>query len=149
MWCHLLLIMPVVGLGLFAVLPLSIALPAYLVLTAISLLVYWSIMRAMHRPVTTGPEGMIGARAEAVTDLSPTGRGRYKGELWQAVAASRPSTDSGTGSVRGAGQPIPAGSRVTIVSVDGMRVQVQPTRQYHRQNGISQGGNAGDEYHRS
>ena len=133
MWCHLLLIMPVVGLGLFAVLPLSIALPAYLVLTAISLLVYWSIMRAMHRPVTTGPEGMIGARAEAVTDLSPTGRVRYQGELWQAVA----------------GQPIPAGARVTIVSVDGMRVQVQPTRQYHRQNGISQGGNAGDEYHRS
>jgi membrane-bound serine protease (ClpP class) len=133
MWCHLLLIMPVAGLGLFAVLPLPIALPAYLVLTAISLLVYWSIMRAMHRPITTGPEGMIGARAEAMTDLSPTGRVRYQGELWQAVA----------------GQPIPAGSRVTIVSVDGMRVQVQPTRQHHRQNGISQGGNAGDEYHRS
>lgn len=133
MWCHLLLIMPVAGLGLFAVLPLSIALPAYLVLTAISLLIYWSIMRAMHRPVTTGPEGMIGARAEAVTDLSPTGRVRYHGELWQAIA----------------GRPIPAGARVTIVSVDGMRVRVQPGRQYHRHNGISQGGDAGDEYHRS
>jgi len=119
MWCHLLLIMPVAGLGLFAVLPLSIALPAYLALTAISLLVYWSIMRAIRRPITTGPEGMIGARAEAVTDLSPTGRVRYRGELWQAVASSR-------GSARGAGQHVPAGSRVTIMSVDGMHVQVQP-----------------------
>ncbi len=133
MWCHLLLIMPVAGLGLFAVLPLPIALPTYLVLTAISLLIYWSIMRAMHRPVTTGPEGMIDARAEAVTDISPIGRVRYRGELWQAVA----------------GQPIPAGARVTIVSVDGMRVKVQPTWQHHRQNGTSQGGEAGDEYHGS
>lgn len=149
MWCHLLLIMPVAGLALFAVLPLSIALPAYLVLTMISLLVYWSIVRAMHRPITTGREGMIGARAEAVTDLSPTGRVRYQGELWQAVASSHPSTDSGTGSVRGAGQPIPAGSRVTIVSVEGMRVQVQPTRPHHRPHGMSQGGNAGDEHHGS
>lgn len=121
MWCHLLLMLPVVGLGLFAVLPLPVALPAYLALTAISLLMYWSVMRAMHRPVTTGPEGMIGGRAEAVTDLSPTGRVRYRGELWQAVA----------------GEPIPAGSRVTIVSVDGMRVQVQPIRQHHRQTGAN------------
>ncbi|MFQ5855043.1 MAG: NfeD family protein [Anaerolineae bacterium] len=110
MWCHLLLVMPVAGLGLFAVLPLSIALPAYLVLSAVSLLVYWSTFQAMNRPVTTGPESMIGARAAAVTDLSPTGLVRYRGELWQAVA----------------GEPIPAGSRVTIVSVDGMRVQVRP-----------------------
>ncbi len=65
---------------------LSVALPAYLVLTAISLLVYWSIMRAMHRPITTGPEGMIGARAEAVTNLSPTGRVRYQGELLTNVS---------------------------------------------------------------
>lgn len=111
MWCHFLLIMPVAGLGLFAVLPLSMALPAYLVVSAISLFVYWTTYQAMHRPVTTGPEGMIGARAKAVTDLSPRGRIRYHGELW--VAESE--------------KPIPAGARVTITRVDGMRIRVRPS----------------------
>ena len=110
MWCHLLLILPVAGLGLFALLPFPIALPIYLVISGISLLIYWSVFQAMHRPVTTGPEGMIGKSAETVTDLSPQGRIRYHGELWQALAS----------------EPIPAGSRVTIVGVNGMRLLVQP-----------------------
>lgn len=109
MWCHVLLIMPVAGLGLFAVLPLPIALPAYLVVSAMSLFVYWATYRAMHWPVTTGAEGMIGARARAVTDLSPRGRIRYGGELWLAEAD----------------EPISAGTRVTIERVDGMRVRVR------------------------
>lgn len=109
MWCHLLLAMPVLGLGLFAVLPLGAALPAYLAVVSVSLGVYWAVFQAMHRPVTTGREGMIGDRAEVVTDLSPTGRIRYRGELWRAVAS----------------EPIPAGSRVVIVGVDGMRVRVR------------------------
>lgn len=109
MWCHFLLIMPVAGLGLFAVLPLSMALPAYLVVSAISLFVYWATYQAMHRPVTTGAEGMVGARAEAVTDLSPRGRVRYGGELWTAEAD----------------ESIAAGTRVIIESVDGMRVRVR------------------------
>lgn len=110
MWCHLLLIMPVLGLGLFAVLPLGIALPTYVAVASVSLGVYWAVFQAMHRPVTTGREGMIGAHAEVVTDLSPAGRVRYRGELWRAVAS----------------EPIPAGSRVVIVGVDGMQVWVQP-----------------------
>jgi membrane protein implicated in regulation of membrane protease activity len=110
MWCHLLLIVPVVGLGLFAVLPFPIALPAYLVMSTPSLFVYWATSRAMHRPVTTGMEGMIGARAQAVTDLSPRGRIRYGGELWFAEAA----------------EPIASGTRVTIERVEGMSVRVRP-----------------------
>ena len=111
MWCHLLLILPVAGLGLFALLPFPIALPIYLMISGISLFIYWSVFQAMHRPVTTGPEGMIGKPAEAVTDLSPQGRIRYHGELWKALAS----------------EPIPAGSRVTIVGVNGMRLLVQPS----------------------
>jgi len=109
MWCHVLLGMPVAGLGLFAVFPLPIALPAYLAISALSLFVYWSTYQAMRRPVTTGVEGMIGARAQAMTDLSPRGRIRYGGELWLAEAD----------------EPISAGTEVTIQSVDGMRVKVK------------------------
>ena len=119
MWCHFLLIMPVAGLGLFAVLPLPMALSTYLVISAVSLLVpacacphadrYWITYQAMRRPVTTGAEGMLGTRAKVVTDLSPRGRIRYGGELWTAEAD----------------EPVAAGTRVTIESVDGMRVRVR------------------------
>ena len=109
MWCHLLLLLPLIGLGLFVILPLPIALPAYLVLVAISLLVYRSTLQAMHRPVVTGKEAMVGATAVAETNLSPTGWVRYRGELWQAVAD----------------EPIPAGSRVVIEAVDRIRVRVK------------------------
>jgi len=122
MWCHLLLIMPILGLGLFAMLPLGVALPIYVAVASVSLGVYWAAFQAMHRPVTTGREAMIGARAEVVTDLSPTGRIRYRGELWRAMAR----------------EPIPAGSRVTIIEVDGMRVWVQP---------VSKGDEEGDAGH--
>ncbi len=109
MWCHLLLLLPLIGLGLFVILPLPIALPAYLALVAISLVVYRATLQAMHRPVVTGKGGMVGATAVAETDLSPTGWVRYRGELWQAVADA----------------PIPAGSRVTIEAVERMRVRVK------------------------
>ncbi len=38
------------------------------------------IARSQHKPVTTGPEGMIGARAITLTPLTPQGRVRYGGE---------------------------------------------------------------------
>lgn len=109
MWCHALLVLPVAGLGLFAVLPLPVALPIYLLISAVSLFVYWATYRAMRRPVTTGAEGMLGVQVKAVTDLSPRGRIRYGGELWLAEAD----------------ESVAAGTRVTIESVDGMRVRVR------------------------
>ncbi len=73
------------------------------------------IVRVQRRPVTTGREGMIGAKAIALTSLAPEGRVSYGGENWAAVL------DDPNASVD-------AGSQVQIVAVQGLRLLVQPVR---------------------
>jgi membrane-bound serine protease (ClpP class) len=76
------------------------------------------VVRAQHRPVTTGTEGMIGAKAVALTPLLPEGRVRYGGEDWAAFLDD--PTDSAD-----------EGSEVQVVSVEGLRLRVQPVRYHH------------------
>ena len=73
------------------------------------------IVRAQRRPVTTGVEGMIGAKATALTPLLPEGRVSYGGENWAAVL-----DDPGTS--------VDAGSEVQIVAVEGLSLHVRPVR---------------------
>lgn len=77
------------------------------------------VVRARRRPVTSGVEGMIGAKAVASTPLLPEGRVRYGGEDWAAVL-----DDSATSA--------DAGSEVRVVSVEGLRLRVQPLRYHHQ-----------------
>lgn len=108
MWCHVLLMMPLLGLGLFAVLPWPVALPSYLVLAAVSLVLYLKIMRAMRRPVQTGREAMIGAVVTVTRAIASRGQVRYFNELWSALSE----------------QQLTAGERARIVGIDGMRLVV-------------------------
>jgi membrane-bound serine protease (ClpP class) len=62
-----------------------------------------------RRQPTTGTEGLVGARATARTDLSPSGTVFLKGEWWEAEAE---------------GAPVKAGDRVRITSVDGFQLRV-------------------------
>jgi membrane-bound serine protease (ClpP class) len=62
-----------------------------------------------YRPATTGAEALVGAIATARTDLSPVGTIFLKGEWWEAEAE---------------GDPVKAGERVRIKSVDGFRLRV-------------------------
>jgi membrane-bound serine protease (ClpP class) len=62
-----------------------------------------------RRPATTGAEAMVGTLATARTDLSPVGTIFLKGEWWEAEAV---------------GDPVKAGERVRIKSVDGFRLRV-------------------------
>lgn len=70
------------------------------------------VVRTRRAPVTTGPEGMIGASVSALTPLAPEGRVSYGGENWAAVLD--PPTLS-----------VDAGSELRVVSVDGLRLHVQ------------------------
>jgi len=109
MWCHLLLAMPVIGLGLFVVLPFNLALPAYLIVAATSSFVYAKIMQAMSAPVATGREGMMGAIGEVISEINSEGQVRVHGELWGAVSD----------------QPLPVGERVKVVDFQGVKVVVE------------------------
>jgi membrane-bound serine protease (ClpP class) len=72
--------------------------------------------RARRRPVTTGAEAMIGALAEATTDISDRGVVRYGGELWNARTRA----------------PLRAGQSARIVRVDGLTLWVEPDIPSHQ-----------------
>jgi membrane-bound serine protease (ClpP class) len=106
MWCHVLLMSPVIGLGLFLILPWPVALPLYLVIVALSLFLYGKVMQSMRQPVTTGQEGLLGRVAE----IGPEGSLKVAGERW---LIARPA----------AWQP---GQQVRIIGFSGLHLEVQP-----------------------
>lgn len=109
MWCHVPLLMPFLGLGLFAVLPWPLALPSYLVLVALSLLLYVKILDGMRRPVQTGREAMLGAVVTVTREIRSEGQVRYLNELWRAVSR----------------EPLPVGAQARVVDLEGMRLVVR------------------------
>jgi membrane-bound serine protease (ClpP class) len=69
-------------------------------------------VRARRRPVVSGAEGLLLEVAEATEDFEQQGLVRVQGELWQAVSR----------------EPVRAGQRLRIRKVDGLTVEVEPTR---------------------
>jgi len=73
--------------------------------------VYWQ--RRMRRAkVQTGVENLLGATGEVTEELAPTGNVRVLGELWQARSSSE----------------LPRGSRVRVVAVHGLTLEVVPAK---------------------
>jgi membrane-bound serine protease (ClpP class) len=64
---------------------------------------------------TVGAQTMIGASAEVITPLEPTGQVKVNGEIWEAHADS--STQVGVGET------------VRIRSIDGLTLEVEPAQQ--------------------
>jgi membrane-bound serine protease (ClpP class) len=67
------------------------------------------VTRAYRAPVTTGEEGLVGARARARTALAPAGKVFLQGEWWNAVADAE----------------VAAGEEVEVVAVEGMTLRVR------------------------
>jgi len=92
--CHLLLLMPVIGLSVVWVTPLSFAIPFYIVIALMSALLYWLMAKSMRKPIETGVDSLIGIEAEVLSKLSPGHRAQYlvrsRGELWTAGCAQCP-----------------------------------------------------------
>jgi membrane protein implicated in regulation of membrane protease activity len=84
----ILLLLPLIGIVVFWLLPLSLAIPVYLVILLASGLMYWAIVRAMKKRSKNGVEGLIGAEARVVSKLGPHAEAQYRvkvrGELWSA-----------------------------------------------------------------
>ena len=78
-------------------------------------------MRVRRMRVTTGVEGMIGATVVAKTPLLPEGRVRYAGEDWAAILDDTSASAD-------------PGSKLQIVSVEGLRLHVQPVGSMLREN---------------
>ncbi len=106
--CHIILLMPVIGLIVFWIWPLSTALPVYLVILSLSGLVYFALMRAMHRPVVTGKEGLMGKSVDVIDMSGHNGHVRFQGEIWQAF-----SEDS-----------LHEGNKASVIGMDGLTLRI-------------------------
>jgi membrane-bound serine protease (ClpP class) len=77
---------------------------------AIGVLEVVYLQRRMRRKkVQTGVEHLIGSTGEVTEQLAPSGKVRVLGELWQARSSSE----------------LPRGSRVRVVAVNGLWLEVE------------------------
>ena len=106
---HLVLLMPLLALVLFWILPLGVALPAYLVILIASILIYISLLRAMHRPVTTGQQGLLGETCEITDIKNHKGHVMLHGEIWEADISGK----------------VHKGDEAIVTGVNGLRLKVK------------------------
>ena len=69
--------------------------------------------RQRKRPIVSGREEMIGARAEALESFSETGQVRAHGEIWSARTS----------------RPVVLGQSLRIMDIDGLILEVEPLRE--------------------
>jgi membrane protein implicated in regulation of membrane protease activity len=107
--CHVLLLMPVIALPVFWLTPLSFAIPFYLIIMVISILLYRAIAKSMRQPLETGALRLIGSEADVVSRLSPGHSAQYVvrsgGEMWTARCADvlQPRETVSIAAIRGIG----------------------------------------------
>jgi membrane-bound serine protease (ClpP class) len=69
-------------------------------------------VRAMKAPIRTGQESLVGRKGTVRSEIAPVGSVQIAGELWTAQLAEGEN-------------PIPAGSRVEVQRVEGVRLYVR------------------------
>lgn len=106
-------LLPVIGLIVFWLLPLSAAIPVYIVFLLISGLLYWVTARTMKKHAKYDLANLIGTEATVVSRSGIKGNVRYmvqvNGELWNARSSEELAPDD----------------TVKIMSADGLTLQVE------------------------
>lgn len=87
-----------------------LAVGAAVALGVISIFLMSLAVRALRRRTVTGLEGLIGLEGEVVSPLEPSGKVLIRGEYWKAAAS----------------RPLPKGTRVRCVGVEGLVLRVEP-----------------------
>jgi len=106
-----LLIGVLVGVSQFFPVPVWVFVAVVLakILVAVSMYVFF-LRKVFHRPISVGPEKLVGQIAETITALNPSGQIKADGEIWTAISQ--------------AGKMIPARRKVKILEVRGATVHV-------------------------
>ena len=111
--CHILWMLPILGLPLFWIFDFWVALPLYLGLLAITGVMMLLTVEVLKKPASSGIEAMYGDTAEVVEALKPRGRVRYHNQLWYATARA----------------PVEVGETVRIVGNRGLCLLVEKCQQ--------------------
>jgi membrane-bound serine protease (ClpP class) len=105
--------MPILGLLLFWVFDVSVALPLYLGILVLSGGVILLTVRSLKQRPCSGSEGMVGDMAEVVEATHSCCRVRYHNTLWYATAR----------------EPLQVGETVRIIGNQGLRLCVEKLAQ--------------------
>jgi len=108
---HLILFAPIIGLIVFWLLPLSEALPLYLLIVALSAVLYFMLLKALRRPVATGNRGLLGKSVVVVDMHGHEGQVRVNGTTWHAISEDE----------------IENGDEARIVGVEGLTLKIELT----------------------
>jgi membrane-bound ClpP family serine protease len=84
--CHVLWLLPLLGLPIFWLFDFSVALPIYLGILAVTGVIMHLTVQSMRQSPSSGIEGMQGDVAEVVEAIRYRGRVRYHNALWYASA---------------------------------------------------------------
>jgi len=121
--CHLILLMPLLGLPILWLTPLSFTIPIYVAIVLLSGFLYWLITKAMRKPIQDGFQSLIGTEAELVSGRARDKPAQYlvrsQGELWSAYSADT----------------LRSGERVNIVAVKGIGIVVARVDNGHGETG--------------
>lgn len=74
--CHILLMMPELGLPIFWLWPISVAAPIYAIILLLSVWLYILTIRVMKFPVRTGRESMLQMSGEVIASGADCARVR-------------------------------------------------------------------------
>jgi membrane protein implicated in regulation of membrane protease activity len=110
--CHLVLLLPVIGLVVFWILPLPMAIVVYATILIVTALLYRAALLAMRCPVRTGSEGLIGETGRMI-DISGGGKSALvHGEIWRVENP----------------KPLNVGELVRVLAIHGLSLSVEPIR---------------------
>jgi membrane protein implicated in regulation of membrane protease activity len=92
----LILFLPVLAIGLFFILPVSQALPAYLLVLAFSIVLDIMIVRSLRRSRRTDLFAMVGRTGEVMSWTRGAGQVQCQGTIWEARSEHGESFVRGT-----------------------------------------------------
>lgn len=107
--CHILLVLPILALPLFWFFPWNEALLLYIAVCLVTAGFYSLLWRTMHRPASTGIEGMIGGIGTVIRSGSGKAKVSYRGEIWDALSK----------------EGVSMGERVEIIGFERMKLIVR------------------------
>jgi membrane protein implicated in regulation of membrane protease activity len=107
---HLILLLPILGLGLFFVFRWQIALILYIPVLLGSIAVFRKVLQAQRQPKASAEEAMVGAGAVVIEAQEGEALVDYQGEIWRAVSTV----------------PLHPHEEVFIRAVNGLRLTVVP-----------------------
>jgi len=105
--------LPLLGLAVFWLWPLSLALPAYVVILLLSAWIYYYAIAAMRREVITGREALLHSRGEVVSIDASGAHVRVRSERWEATSA----------------EALSVGDAVEVLGIDGVTLRVRRVSQ--------------------